>query len=181
MTTKLHQCHTHIQQYMDTTGESLYFADCSYTESSHGRLRRLEETHNIKTVSNIGSERHVEKNASGVVRFAFRNLGEGNLTMPDYVYNPGGDGVDGAMMGDGESAVWAAGDSPLGKRKRDEDEECNPSKAKRSDETKNNVLADVDIMDIGREEEAGAEMQHNVVGKISNLFRLRYLISVLYC
>ena len=183
MTTKVHQCHTHIQQYMDRTGESLYCADCSYTESSHGRLRRLEETHNMKTVSNVGSERHIQKQGSAVVRFAFRNLGEGNLTMPEHVYNPGGDEEDLAMMGggDGESPVWAAGDSPLGKRKRDEEEDFHPPKAKRIEEINNNVLAEVDIMDIGREEEAGSEMQHNVVGKISYLFRLRYLISVLYC
>ena len=187
MTTKVHQCHDHVLQYMDTTGESLYCADCSYTESSHGRLRRLEETHNLKTVSNVGSERHIQKNTSGVVRFAFRNLGEGNLSMPDHVYSPGGDGEeeDRAMMGDGESPVWAAGDSPLGKRKRDE-EEFHPPKAKRIDETKNNVLAEVDKMDIGREEEfgtdgdGGTEMQHSVAGKIPFVFTQRYLILNMY-
>ena len=69
---------------MDTTGESLYFADCSWTESSHGNLRRLEEAHNTKTINNLGTARHISKNVDGVVRFALRNLGDGgDLEMPN--------------------------------------------------------------------------------------------------
>ena len=69
---------------MDTTGESLYFADCSWTESSHGNLRRLEEAHNTKTINNLGTARHISKNVDGVVRFALRNLGDGgDLVMPN--------------------------------------------------------------------------------------------------
>ena len=148
-------------------------ADCSYTESSHGRLRRLEETHNTKTESNLGSDRHVYKNTSGVVRFAFKNLGEGNLTMPDNVYNPDGDGGGGVdLLEDGESPVWAAGDT-LGKRKRDE-EEFRPPKVQRTEENNNNSLnlaEEVENMFISGEEEVGTdgtEVQHSasVVGKI---------------
>ena len=177
MTTKVHQCHDHLLTYFDTTGESLYMADCSYTESSHGRLRRLEETHNTKTESNLGTDRHLYKNTSGVVRFAFKNLGEGNLTMPDNVYNPGGDdgggGVD--LLEDGESRVWAAGDT-LGKRKRDEEEVFRPPKVKRTEEINNNSLnlaEDVENMFISGEEEVGTdgtEVQHSVSGKITYIF-----------
>ena len=76
------------------------------------------------------------------------------------------------LLEDGESPVWAAGDT-LGKRKRDE-EEFRPPKVQRTEENNNNSLnlaEEVENMFISGEEEVGTdgtEVQHSasVVGKI---------------
>ena len=112
--------------------------------------------------------------------------------MPDNVYNPGGDdgggGVD--LLEDGESPVWAAGDT-LGKRKRDEEDVFRPPKAKRTEEINNNSLnlaEDVENMFISGEEEVGTdgtEVQHSVSGKItyilisSNIPNIEYMYFTL--
>ena len=82
MTTKVHIAYHHIQEFMDHTGLTLYHADCSFTESSHGRLRRIEESACTKTNSNMGSVRHVKYNSTNVARFNFANY-EGDLMWPD--------------------------------------------------------------------------------------------------
>ena len=82
MTTKVHIAFHHIQEFMDHTGLTLYHADCSFTESSHGRLRRIEESACTKTNSNMGSVRHVKYNSTNVARFNFANY-EGDLMWPD--------------------------------------------------------------------------------------------------
>ena len=93
MTTKVHIAFHHIQEFMDHTGLTLYHADCSFTESSHGRLRRIEESACTKTNSNMGSVRHVKYNSTNVARFNFANY-EGDLMWPDSDGGGGGGSND---------------------------------------------------------------------------------------
>ena len=59
-TPKIHICFEHIPEWflLEETGkETLYTADCSWGESCHGAIRRLEESRNLECRYNRGSDR----------------------------------------------------------------------------------------------------------------------------
>ena len=59
-TTKIHICWVHIPEWfmLEETGkETLYTADCGVGESCHGAIRRMEESRNLESRYNRGSDR----------------------------------------------------------------------------------------------------------------------------
>ena len=72
-TNKCHTCYEHIEDFMTQTGNSLYTADCSCTESSHSRLRKTQEISNLNTRRNIGGRRHIKMLRTSLVMNNIRN------------------------------------------------------------------------------------------------------------
>ena len=72
-TNKIHTCYDHLEDYMSSTGRSLYMGDCSCTESSHSRLRKTQETSNLNTRRNIGGKRHIQKLRTSIIMNNVKN------------------------------------------------------------------------------------------------------------
>ena len=72
-TNKIHTCYHHIEDYMSSTGRSLYTCDTSCTESSHSRLRKVQETSNLNTRRNVGGKRHIQKLRTSLIMNNVKN------------------------------------------------------------------------------------------------------------
>ena len=57
-TVKVHIAFSHVEEYMDATGKTLYTADCSSTESTHGAFAKTQHRHGFQVSHNFGTESH---------------------------------------------------------------------------------------------------------------------------
>ena len=73
-TTKSHIILSHIGQYMLHTGQSLYTADTSPTESAHSGFKTCQKAHNMATTHNLGSPGHQLRLKRSMMRFNWNNL-----------------------------------------------------------------------------------------------------------
>ena len=90
-TPKIHVARDHIPEFFLKTGETLYTADTSPTESTHSRLRKIEEKHGTRTVCNLGTDLHQARLTSGVTRQVWKNL---PLNFPAYGEHRAEAGID---------------------------------------------------------------------------------------
>ena len=67
-TVKVHIAFSHVEEYMDATGKTLYTADCSSTESTHGAFAKTQHRHGFQVSHNFGTESH-EARLLGTVKF----------------------------------------------------------------------------------------------------------------
>ena len=72
-TVKVHIAFSHVEEYMDATGQSLYTADCSSTESTHGAFAKTQQRHGFQVTHNFGTESHEARLLSTVKFHNARN------------------------------------------------------------------------------------------------------------
>ena len=67
-TVKIHICFSHVETYMDETGNTLATADCSSTESTHSAFAKTQQRHGFQVSHNFGTESH-EARLLGTVKY----------------------------------------------------------------------------------------------------------------
>ena len=75
-TPKIHICWVHIPEWfmLEETGLfTLYMSDCSYGESAHGAVKRLEQSRNLEVRRNRGSQRELKALESTIANFNWSN------------------------------------------------------------------------------------------------------------
>ena len=96
-TPKIHVAKSHIPEYFRLTGHSLYTADTSPTESTHSRLRKIEECHGTRTVCNLGTDLHETRLMGGVSRQVWKNLPDNFPAYGDHMTRAAEDIEAGSM------------------------------------------------------------------------------------
>ena len=71
-TLKVHVAFDHVEQYMDMTGEIMYTADTSPTESTHAAVAANQRRHGLQTSHNQGTEKQLNRLTSLVKFHNFR-------------------------------------------------------------------------------------------------------------
>ena len=67
-TVKIHICFSHVETYMDETGNTLATADCSSTESTHSAFAKTQQRHGFQVSHNFRTESH-EARLLGTVKY----------------------------------------------------------------------------------------------------------------
>ena len=62
-TVKVHIAFSHVEEYMDATGKTLYTADCSPTESTHSAFAKTQHRHGFQVTHNFGTESHIARHS----------------------------------------------------------------------------------------------------------------------
>ena len=67
ITPKCHVITSHMLQYVEKMGMTMYCTDGGITESCHSRLRKTEEKYNTKTVHSLGQGNHAQRLKNSLV------------------------------------------------------------------------------------------------------------------
>lgn len=73
-TTKVHIILHHIPTYMRETGQSLYSADTSCTESTHSGLKTCQTVHNLLSTHNLGTPGQQYRLKRSIMRYNWKNI-----------------------------------------------------------------------------------------------------------